>query len=179
MFRGNTTPDNYNQAWWDLRCNLQGVSPPVARTEEDFDPGAKFHIPSNTPFIRYFVRNVIQFQFHQALCQAAGHKGPLHTCDIYNSKVAGEKLRAMLSKGSSEVWTEPFKALTGQTTMSAQPLIQFFKPLMDHLEKVNNDTKENVGWGKGCPKPVTENSAGRLTFASLLLIPAILATVSF
>ncbi|KAL8582106.1 hypothetical protein ACOMHN_004026 [Nucella lapillus] len=157
VFRGDTTPENYNQAWWDLRCNLQGMSPPVERTEDDFDPGAKFHIPNNTPYIRYFVRNVLMFQFQKALCEAAGHQGPLHTCDIYGSTAAGHKFRAMLSKGSSEVWTVPFQALTGQTKMSVQPLKEYFQPPMSYLLEVNKD--DTVGWTEACPPPVSRAAA--------------------
>ncbi|KAL8605177.1 hypothetical protein ACOMHN_031118 [Nucella lapillus] len=151
VFRGDVTDQNYNKAWWKLRCNLQGVSPPVQRSEDDFDPGCKFHIPTNMPYIRYFVSTVVQFQFHKALCKAAGHQGPLHTCDIYNSTTAGDKLRAMLSKGSSEVWTVPFKTLTGQTKMSVQPLIHYFQPLLDYLRRENLANNATVGWSQGCP----------------------------
>ncbi|PVD23094.1 hypothetical protein C0Q70_16356 [Pomacea canaliculata] len=148
VFKGVTKASDYNKAWWNLRCGLQGVSPPVPRSEEDFDPGAKYHIPGNTPYIRYFVSYVLQFQFHKALCGIAGHNGPLHTCDIYNSSAAGQKLSAMLSKGSSQVWTESLKELTGQTTMSAQPLMDYFQPLLDYLRAANGD---EVGWSDDCP----------------------------
>ncbi|XP_076440449.1 angiotensin-converting enzyme-like [Babylonia areolata] len=171
VFRGDTTPDSYNKDWWDLRCNLQGVSPPVKRTEDDFDPGAKYHIPSNTPYIRYFVSFVIQFQFHKALCEAAGHQGPLHTCDIYNSTEAGDKLRAMMSKGSSQVWTEPFRVVTGRTKMSAQPLVQYFQPLMTYLEEVNG---EDVGWETGCPDPATGTAATQLSSCALLMLATLM-----
>ncbi|XP_076440450.1 angiotensin-converting enzyme-like [Babylonia areolata] len=165
VFRGDTTPDSYNKDWWDLRRNLQGVSPPVTRTEDDFDPGAKYHILANTPYIRYFVSSVLMFEFHKALCEAAGHQGPLHTCDIYNSTEAGDKLRAMMSKGSSQVWTEPFRVVTGRTKMSAQPLVQYFQPLMTYLE-VN---REDVGWEDGSNSgPV--GSAAQTSFTSLLVI---------
>ncbi|KAL8582094.1 hypothetical protein ACOMHN_004014 [Nucella lapillus] len=178
VFRGDTTPDKYNQAWWNLRCGLQGVSPPVERSEDDFDPGAKYNIADNTPYIRYFVSTVIKFQFHKALCEAAGHQGPLHTCDIYNSTAAGDKLRAMLSKGSSEAWTVPFQALTGQTKMSAQPLKEYFQPLMSYLQEANKE--EHVGWTEGCPQPdsvVIDSSAGHLSFTSLILTVPLLATI--
>ncbi|KAL8605178.1 hypothetical protein ACOMHN_031119 [Nucella lapillus] len=151
VFRGDVTDQNYNKAWWKLRCNLQGVSPPVQRTESDFDPGSKFHIPNNMPYIRYFVSYVVQFQFYKALCEAAGHQGPLYTCEIHNSTAAGDKLRAMMSKGSSEVWTVPFKALTGETKMSVQPLLHYFQPLIDYLRRENRANNATVGWSQGCP----------------------------
>ena len=102
VFSGAVTPANYNQAWWDLRTKYQGVRAPVERTEEDFDPGAKYHIPANVPYTRYFLAHILQFQFHRALCEAAGLQGQLHACSIYGNKEAGERLRAMLEAGSSE-----------------------------------------------------------------------------
>ncbi|KAK7508278.1 hypothetical protein BaRGS_00000517 [Batillaria attramentaria] len=171
VFKGDTTPDNYNADWWKLRCGLQGVSPPVARSEDDFDPGAKYHIPANTPYIRYFVSYVLQFQFHKALCEAAGHTGPLHTCDIYNSTEAGQKLSDMLKVGSSQVWTEPFEALVGSRRMSAQPLVDYFQPLMDYMKEANGD---DVGWEDQCPDLAPQpSSSSRLLpcfgFLGLLL----------
>src|SRR5262249_14347738 len=92
VFSGKTPPSAYNKAWWDLRMKYQGVAPPAARTEQDFDPGAKYHVPANVAYVRYFLANIYQFQFHRALCKAAGHKGPLDTCSIYGSKAAGDRL---------------------------------------------------------------------------------------
>ena len=49
----------------------------MPRTEEDFDPGAKYHVPANVPYTRYFLADILQFQFHRALAQAAaGCSGP-------------------------------------------------------------------------------------------------------
>lgn len=179
VFRNETTIDNYNKKWWELRCDLQGVSPPEARKDSngDFDPGAKFHIPANTPYIRYFVSFILQFQFHKALCAAANHTGPLHQCDIYNSSAAGDELRNMLSKGSSEIWTEPLKALTGETKMSAQPLMDYFKPLMDYLQDINGD---DVGWKAECSSTMLYSGTSftylSLTSALLFVLLAIFLT---
>ncbi|XP_055997291.1 uncharacterized protein LOC130047084 isoform X2 [Ostrea edulis] len=148
VFSGETTPDKYNQKWWELRCKYQGVSPPVARTEEDFDPGAKYHIPSNTPYIRYFVSFVIQFQFHKTLCEAAGQTGPLHQCDIYQSKAAGEKLRNLLKQGSSKPWPDVMKELTGQSKMDVSAILEYFKPLHNWLKEQNKGEKK--GWETNC-----------------------------
>ena len=89
------------------------MSPPVARSEEDFDPGAKYHIPGNTPYTRYFLSFILQFQFHKALCDAAGFKGPLHECSIFGNKEAGEKYAAMLTLGASQPWPDTLEKLTG------------------------------------------------------------------
>ncbi|XP_055957045.1 angiotensin-converting enzyme [Patella vulgata] len=150
VFSGETQPDQYNQHWWDLRCKYQGISSPVKRTKDDFDPGAKFHIPSNVPYIRYFVSFVIQFQFHQALCKAAGHTGPLHRCDIYRSEAAGQALRTALSLGSSKPWPEVMTILTGQAKMDTGPLQEYFTPLTEWLKLQNKDEKK--GWDESCPE---------------------------
>ncbi|KAL8582105.1 hypothetical protein ACOMHN_004025 [Nucella lapillus] len=151
VFRGDVNASNYNQAYWDLRCKLQGVSPPVKRTEEDFDIGSLFHIAHDYDYIGYFVSFIYQFQFHKALCEAAGHQEPLHTCDIYNSTAAGDKLRAMLSTGSYEDWRVPFEAMTGQTSMSAEPIMEYFQLLIAYLEAENAKYPTPVGWHERCP----------------------------
>ncbi|XP_033759589.1 uncharacterized protein LOC117341835 [Pecten maximus] len=151
VFSGETTPDEYNEKWWQLRCKYQGVSPPIERSEEDFDPGSKYHVPGNTPYIRYFISHVIEFQFHKALCDAAGHTGPLHKCDIYQSKEAGKLLGDMLKLGSSEPWQVAMEAITGQRSMSVEPIIDYFQPLIDWLS-VQNEGKQ-FGWMEKCQQP--------------------------
>lgn len=157
VFRGDTNTSNYNQHWWDLRCRFQGISPPVKRTEEDFDAGAKYHIPGNTPYIRYFVSFVVQFQWHEALCQAAGNTRPLHRCDIYNNTNAGNKLREMLRMGSSKPWQDAMEAITGQREMSAKPLVNYFDPLLKWLKEQNKE--ENTGWSASCPSLIPTPSS--------------------
>ncbi|XP_021364030.1 angiotensin-converting enzyme-like [Mizuhopecten yessoensis] len=151
VFSGETTSDEYNKKWWQLRCKYQGVSPSLPRSEEDFDPGSKYHVPGNTPYIRYFISHVVQFQFHKALCDAAGHTGPLHKCDIYQSKEAGKLLGDMLKLGSSKSWQEAMEAITGQRSMSVEPIIAYFQPLIDWLTKQNLD--KPTGWLDKCQQP--------------------------
>ncbi|WP_411026728.1 M2 family metallopeptidase, partial [Salmonella sp. s54395] len=100
--------------WWALRLQYQGIIPPTDRNEIDFDPAAKYHIPADVPYLRYFISFVIQFQFHKALCDEAGHVGPLHKCDIYESLDAGVLLSNMLKTGSKQPWPEAMEAITGQ-----------------------------------------------------------------
>jgi len=144
VFSGDITPDRYNAAWWDLRREYQGIDAPVERTEADFDPGAKYHIPANTPYSRYFLARILQFQFHAALCKAAGHEGPLHTCSIFGSKEAGAKMETMLSMGASKPWPDALEAVTGTRTMDAGPMIEYFQPLMGYLEEQNEG--RSCGW---------------------------------
>lgn len=144
VFAGKITPENYNAAWWDLRAKYQGIKPPVERTEANFDPGAKYHIPANTPYLRYFLARILQFQFHKALCEAAGHEGPLHTCSIYGSKEAGKKLQAMLAMGASKPWPDALEAITGSRQMDAGPMLEYFEPLMGYLEEQNEG--RTCGW---------------------------------
>uniref|UniRef100_A0A8C9JU00 Angiotensin-converting enzyme n=1 Tax=Panthera tigris altaica TaxID=74533 RepID=A0A8C9JU00_PANTA len=160
VFDGSITKENYNQEWWNLRLKYQGLCPPVARAQGDFDPGAKFHVPSSVPYIRYFVGFVIQFQFHEALCQAAGHKGPLHTCDIYQSKEAGKRLADAMKLGFSKPWPEAMKLITGQTNMSASAMMNYFKPLLDWLLTENGRHGEKLGWPQYNWTPNSAHSEG-------------------
>ncbi|XP_076312423.1 angiotensin-converting enzyme-like [Tachypleus tridentatus] len=144
VFSGNTAYDNMNKKWWELRIKYQGISPPAKRTEKDFDAGAKYHIPSGVPYIRYFVSFVIQFQFHEALCKKAGHQGPLYKCDIYRSKEAGNALSEALSLGSSRPWPEVMQLLTGEPTMNGKSLVTYFEPLETWLDSQLKD--EVIGW---------------------------------
>jgi peptidyl-dipeptidase A len=134
VFSGEVKPADYNKAWWDLRLRYQGVAPPSARGEEFFDPGAKYHVPDNTPYTRYFLAHILQFQFHRALSQAAGCKTPLHRCSIYESKEAGQRLDAMLKMGASRPWPEALAALTGSKQMDATAIIDYFAPLKQWLD---------------------------------------------
>ncbi len=144
VFSGEIAPEDYNAAWWDLRTRYQGIRPPVERSETDFDPGAKYHIPGNTPYTRYFLAFVLQFQFQRALCDAAGFEGPLHECSIYGNKEAGALLWKMLEQGSSQPWQDSLEAVTGQREMDASAIITYFQPLMDWLKKENQGL--SCGW---------------------------------
>jgi peptidyl-dipeptidase A len=147
VFSGELGPDQYNQGWWDLRAQYQGVAPPLARSETDFDPGAKYHIPGNTPYTRYFLAFVLQFQFQKALCEAAGHRGPLHECDIYGNAEAGKKLREMLALGASQPWPVAMEKITGQRQMDATALVDYFAPLRAYLKTQNQG--KSCGWASG------------------------------
>ncbi len=144
VFSGEITPASYNKGWWDLRQKYQGVMAPVARSEKDFDPGAKYHVPGNTPYTRYFLAAILQFQLHRGLCQAAGNTGPLHRCSIYNNKEAGARLAKMLEMGQSRPWPEALKVVTGQEQMDATAIIDYFAPLKTWLDQQNQGRK--CGW---------------------------------
>lgn len=146
VFAGEVKPDQYNKAWWDLRLKYQGVAPPVARTESDFDPGAKFHVPGNVPYARYFLAAIYQFQFQRALCKIAGESGPLHRCSIYANQAAGERLNQMLALGQSKPWPDAMEALTGQKEADASALAEYFAPLKTWLDEQNKKNGYPVGW---------------------------------
>jgi peptidyl-dipeptidase A len=144
VFDGSVAPANYNRAWWDLKLKYQGVAPTAPRGEEFFDPGAKYHVPANTPYTRYFLAGILQFQFHRALAKEAGCTGPLHRCSIYGSKEAGKKLEAMLKMGASRPWPEALEVLTGQREMDASAMADYFAPLKKWLDEQNKG--KAVGW---------------------------------
>ena len=143
-FSGAITPAQWNQRWWELTAKYQGVAPSVARAVTDFDPGAKYHVPSNTPYLRYFLSTILQFQFHRALCKASGWSGPLHECSIYGNPGAGTKLAAMLALGASEPWPDALEALTGQRELDATAILDYFAPLHAWLKQQNEG--QTCGW---------------------------------
>ncbi|MGE4064911.1 MAG: M2 family metallopeptidase [Rhodospirillaceae bacterium] len=144
VFSGELTPATYNAGWWKLRTQYQGIRPPAARSADDFDPGAKFHIPNGTPYMRYFLARILQYQFYKAACDITGWKGPLHRCSFYGSKDVGKRFNAMLEMGQSKPWPEALAAFTGQRRMDAGPLLAYFQPLRTYLEKENK--ARTCGW---------------------------------
>jgi peptidyl-dipeptidase A len=144
VFSGEIRPADYNRAWWDLKNRYQGVEAPGSRGLEAFDPGAKYHVPANTPYTRYFLAGILQFQFYRALCQAAEHQGPLYRCSFYGSQKAGGKLDAMLRLGASRPWPDALEALTGSREMDAGALLEYFQPLQVWLDRQNQGAP--VGW---------------------------------
>ena len=144
VFSGEIKPQDYNKAWWELRLKYQGIAPPVARTETDFDPGAKYHVASNTPYMRYFLAHILEFQFYRSLCREAGYKGPLNRCTFFNSKEAGAKFNKMLEMGQSRPWPDALEALTGERKMDAGAILEYFAPLQKWLDEQNKGKK--VGW---------------------------------
>jgi peptidyl-dipeptidase A len=144
VFAGEVTPAEYNKAWWDLKLKYQGVAPPSGRGEEFFDPGAKYHVPDNTPYTRYFLADILQFQFHRALTKVAGCTLPLNRCSTYENTAAGERLNAMLSMGLSRPWPEALEALTGSKQMDATAILDYFAPLSKWLDEQLQG--QAVGW---------------------------------
>ena len=144
VLSGEIAPADYNQAWWALRLQYQGVAPPLERTEADFDPGAKYHVAANVPYTRYFLAHILEFQFYRALCRESGHHGPLHRCTFYGSKAAGAKFNQMLALGQSQPWPDALEVLTGERQISATAILEYFAPLKEWLDEQNQGKK--VGW---------------------------------
>ncbi|AOT08801.1 M2 family metallopeptidase [Pseudoalteromonas luteoviolacea] len=144
VYSGEISPEQYNQAWWELREKYQGVKSPVARSENDFDPGAKYHVPGNVPYTRYFLAHILQFEFHKSLCEIAGSKEAIHRCSVYNSKEAGERLNTMLEMGSSRPWQEALEIVTGNQQMDATAILDYFAPLQAYLDEQNKGRQ--CGW---------------------------------
>jgi peptidyl-dipeptidase A len=144
VFSGQVPPDRYNAAWWELRERYQGVRAPSVRGEDFFDPGAKYHVPGNTPYARYFLSYVLQFQFHRALAKTAGCTSPLNRCSIYGSAEAGKRLKTVLAMGSSKPWPDALEALTGERQLDASAIVDYFAPLKAWLDEQNKGS--TAGW---------------------------------
>jgi peptidyl-dipeptidase A len=144
VFSGELKPEDYNKGWWDLRLKYQGVAPPAPRSEADFDPGAKFHVAGNVPYMRYFLADIYEFQFYRALCREAGQTGPLNRCTFFGSKAAGEKFNKMLEMGQSKPWPDAMQVVTGQREADASAILEYFAPLKKWLDEQNKGMK--LGW---------------------------------
>lgn len=144
VFDGTYSPSEYNDGWWELREQYQGLKPPTNRPADAFDPGAKYHIPGNTPYMRYFLAHILQFQFHKAACDQAGFEGPLHRCSVYGNKEVGEKFNAMMEMGASKPWPDALEAFTGTREMDGSAILEYFAPVMTYLQEENKD--RTCGW---------------------------------
>jgi peptidyl-dipeptidase A len=144
VFDGRITPDNYNDAWWELRTRYQGIRPPVDRPVGAFDPGAKYHIANNVPYLRYFLSYVLQFQFYEAACQQAGWEGPLHRCTVYGNEEVGQRFNAMMEMGASRPWPDALEAFTGTRQMDGGSMVRYFQPLMTYMQEQNQGRE--CGW---------------------------------
>lgn len=144
VFSGEIPPSKYNETWWELRRKYQGIAPPAARSEEDFDPGAKYHVAANVPYARYFLADILQFQFHRSLSKIAGCTDVLNRCSIYGNAEAGRRLNAMLEMGQSRPWPDALEVLTGQRQMDATAILDYFAPLQKWLDEQNRG--HPVGW---------------------------------
>ena len=165
VFDGSIKPSEYNQAWWALKARYQGVAPVTPRGEQFFDPGAKYHVAGNTPYLRYFLANILQFQFYKALCDASGYKGPLYACSFYGNKAAGAKYQAMLRAGASQPWQDTLKKMTGSEKMDASALLEYFAPLQQWLTQQNEG--QMCGWqaqeATPAPAPTTTTTPAKKT----------------
>ncbi len=144
LFDGSVAPEDYNKAWTDLRREYQGITPPVERPEGAFDPGAKYHVPGNVSYTRYFLARLLQFQFYKAACDQAGWEGPLHRCSFYGNEEVGKNLNAMLELGASVPWPDALEAFTGERQMNGTAMVEYFAPLMEWLEEQNEG--HEAGW---------------------------------
>lgn len=144
VFNGEIDANNLNSSWWDMRESYQGITSPVERSEDYFDPGAKYHIPANTPYTRYYLARIMQYQFHEALCSAIGFDGPLHECSIYGDEEAGKKIISTMAMGQSLPWQDAFENLTGLRDLSGSSVMNYYKPLKDWLDKENENRM--CGW---------------------------------
>lgn len=157
VFDGSIKPGDYNRAWWDLKAKYQGVAPVSPRGEEFFDAGAKYHVPANTPYTRYFIAHVLQFQFYKAMCDASGFKGPLYECSFYGNREAGRKFWAMLERGASQPWQKTLKEMTGSERMDASAMLEYFAPLQDWLKQQNEG--RTCGWQASAAVPAGPGAA--------------------
>ena len=144
IFEGDITEENLNESWWEMRKYYQGIAPPSERSEEYFDVGAKYHIPGNTPYTRYYLARIMQYQFHEALCEASGYDGYLHECSVYGNKDAVEKIISTMALGQSLPWQDAFEKITDSRKLSGESILSYYAPLKEWLDEQNEF--RTCGW---------------------------------
>ena len=144
VFNGEIDETNLNSSWWKLREYYQGINTSTERSEDYFDPGAKYHIPGNTPYTRYYLARIMQYQFHEALCNEIEFDGLLHECSIYGSEKAGDKIISTMAMGESLPWQDAFENLTGSRKLSGKSILNYYAPLKDWLDEQNEN--RTCGW---------------------------------
>ena len=144
VFNGEIDQTNLNSSWWKLREYYQGINTSTERSEDYFDPGAKYHIPGNTPYTRYYLARIMQYQFHEALCNEIEFDGLLHECSIYGSEKAGDKIISTMAMGESLPWQDAFENLTGSRKLSGKSILNYYAPLKDWLDEQNEN--RTCGW---------------------------------
>jgi len=146
VFDGTVPYESWNTHWWELKAKYQGIAPPAPRDQDAFDPGAKYHVPASTPYMRYFLASILQFQFHRALCKISGHTGPLHACSIYGNQEAGKRLGELLALGASKPWQDALFALSGERQMDATAILDYFAPLTTWIDAQIAAENLTCGW---------------------------------
>lgn len=104
LFAGRVGVEESNDYFWDLTRKYQRIEPPNPNINRHqlFDAASKFHLAANVPYARYFFANILQYQVFRAMCENTFYGRlntnqtlslPLHKCDIYGSKRAGNLLK--------------------------------------------------------------------------------------
>ena len=146
VFDGEIDESNLNSSWWSLREEYQGINTSYERSENYFDPGAKYHIPGNTPYTRYYLASIMQYQFHEALCNLIDYDGYLHECSIYGNKEAGDRIISTMAMGQSLPWQDAFENLTGSRQLSGKSIMNYYAPLKEWLDEENKN--RTCGWSE-------------------------------
>ena len=146
VFDGDIDESNLNSSWWSLREEYQGINTSYERSENYFDPGAKYHIPGNTPYTRYYLASIMQYQFHEALCNLIDYDGYLHECSIYGNKEAGDRIITTMAMGQSLPWQDAFENLTGTRQLSGKSIMNYYAPLKEWLDEENKN--RTCGWSE-------------------------------
>ncbi|CRK96558.1 CLUMA_CG009925, isoform A [Clunio marinus] len=163
VFSKKVHKEQFNCHYWLLREKYGGIKPPVLRSELDFDPGAKYHVPANVPYMKYFFSTVFQFQLHRAMCIASKEfdpsnpSKPLHKCSIYRHHEAGHMLKKLMSKGASQPWQHTIQEVMGEGRLDGSAVREYFKPLEEWLRNENLRNQEYLGWnydGDYCKKSI-------------------------
>lgn len=136
LYTKNLPEDHFNQKWWQLATNYQGIASTFNRSEDYCDAASKTHINDDAAqYYDYAISYILLFQLHDHIAKKILKQDP-HATNYYGSKEVGAFLTGIMKPGASRDWREVLKEKTG-SDLSAKAMLSYFEPLMAHLKKVN------------------------------------------
>lgn len=97
LFAERVSIEHSNDYFWELTRKFQHIEPPNVDINRHrlFDVASRFHLAANVPYARYFFANILQYQqtVYGKLNTNQSLPLPLHKCDLYGSKRAGNLLK--------------------------------------------------------------------------------------
>jgi len=140
LYADNLPESEFNNKWWALVKQYQGIVPPNERGDQLCDACTKTHINDDAAqYYDYALSYVILFQLHQHIAEKILHQPPTAT-NYFGNKEIGDFLKKLMSTGATKNWRDVMKEATGED-MNAKSLVRYFDPLMTWLKKQNSGRK--------------------------------------
>lgn len=136
LYADSLPADRFNERWWSLKEQYQGIAPPAPRGEAYADAATKTHVVDDpAQYYDYALSYLILFQLHDHIAREILGQDPRST-NYYGSREVGDFLRGLLAAGATADWRALLRETTG-SDLSAQPMLNYFAPLTAYLQAAN------------------------------------------